>query len=303
MLCLTSLFWAGNVVAGRLAVGEVSPMAITCLRWLISFTLLYAIQHRRLAEEWPQIVPRWRLLLVMSVFGYSSFNALFYLAASHTTGVNLAILQGSMPIFILAGALAFSGARIGPIQSLGVAMALTGVVAVAARGDVSLLAQFSFNIGDVLTLLACFLYAIYALMLPRRPKVSALSFLTTLAAGAALSSIPLLAGEYAMGLTVWPSAKGWLIIAYIAVFPSLLAQICFIRGVELIGPARAGVFTNLVPVMGALLSVAILHEGFGLYHAVAMILIVGGIIMVEKYSQTRRKAALDAPVETIKVSS
>ena len=300
MLTLTSLFWAGNVVAGRLAVGEVSPMAITSLRWLISATLLLSIQHRTLAAEWPVIAPRWRTLLWMGVFGYTGFNALFYFAAHHTLGVNLAIIQGSLPIFVLAGGVLFSGVRISRWQSLGVAMTVVGVVAVAARGDIGVLASLNFNLGDVLGLGACFIYAFYTLALPGRPPVSALSFLTALACGAALSSTPLLGLEVALGEVVWPTSKGWIIISYIAIFPSLLAQICFIRGVELIGPSRAGVFTNLVPVIGALFSVVFLGESFGLYHAAALALVIGGIFMVEKFARARPASGLDPTRQTVK---
>ena len=293
MLTLTSLFWAGNVVAGRLAVGEVSPMAITCLRWLISAALLLAIQRRTLAGEWPLIEPRWRMLLWMGCFGYTGFNALFYLAAHHTSGVNLAIIQGSLPIFVLAGGVAFMGARINLWQAAGFAMTVAGVVAVAARGDPGVLATLGFNIGDLLGLAACFVYAIYTLALPGRPKVSALSFLTALACAAAVSSVPVFAVEIVLGQAQWPTPRGWLIIAYIALFPSMLAQLCFLRGVELIGPSRAGVFTNLVPVIGALFSVAFLHEAFGLYHAVALAFVVGGIFMVERFARARTVIALD----------
>ena len=293
MLTLTSLFWAGNVIAGRLAVGEVSPMAITSLRWMISAALLLALRGGGLARDWPLIAPRWRMLVWMGVFGYTGFNALFYVAARHTLGVNLAIIQGSLPIFVLALGMAFTGLRIGAMQAAGVAMTLAGVLAVAARGDVSVLATLGFNFGDLCAMLACFIYAIYTLALPGRPKVDALSFLTALALAACVSSVPLLVAEGFAGSLQWPSARGWLIIAYIAVFPSLLAQICFIRGVELIGPARAGVFTNLVPVLGALLSVWLLGESFGRYHAVALTLVVAGIFVVETQVPARRRQALD----------
>ena len=226
MLSLTSLFWAGNVVAGRLAVGEVSPMAITCLRWVIAAALLLTLRGGALARDWPLIAPRWRMLVWMGVFGYTGFNALFYVAARHTLGVNLAIIQGSLPIFVLALGMAFTGLRIGARQALGVALTVAGVVAVAARGDLAALATLGFNVGDLGAMLACFIYAIYTLALPGRPKVDALSFLAALALAACLSSIPLFAAEALAGAAQWPTAKGWVIVAYIAVFPSLLAQVC-----------------------------------------------------------------------------
>ena len=106
-------------------------------------------------------------------------------------------------------------------------------------------------------------------------------FFTVLAVIAAITTVPLLAYEYASGDLIWPSFDGWLIVVYIALFPSFLAQIMFIRGVELIGPERAGVFVNLVPIFAALLAVLILSEPFELYHAVALVLVLGGIVVAE----------------------
>ena len=94
-----------------------------------------------------------------------------------------------------------------------------------------------------------------------------LVFFAAMAGVAFLTSLPLLAVEIAQGTVQWPTAKGWLVLLYVGLFPSLLSQIFFMRGVELIGPARAGLFVNLVPVFGALLAVLLLGEPFALYHA------------------------------------
>ena len=88
--------------------------------------------------------------------------------------------------------------------------------------------------------------------------------------------------EIALGKAQWPGLKGMAILAFVAIGPSFLAQIFFMRGVELIGPGRAGLFANLVPVMGAVLAVAILGEPFGWHHAISMVLVLGGIAIAEK---------------------
>ena len=281
LLSLTSLFWAGNVVAGRLAVGEVSPMVITCLRWLISSSFLLAINRDQLRREWPLLAPRWRSLLWMGALGFTGYNALFYIAAHYTTGINMAIIQGAMPVFIVLGGLALGK---GPslVQMAGLALTTLGVLVVATQGNLGVLLDLALNRGDLLLLLACALYALYTLDLPNRPKVSGLTFFMALAIVAAWTSVPLMAAEIIAGKAFWPTPLGWAVIAYVAVFPSMLAQICFIRGVELIGPARAGIFTNLVPVLGALLVVLILHEPFGLYHAAALALVMGGLWVTER---------------------
>jgi len=64
-------------------------------------------------------------------------------------------------------------------------------------------------------------------------------------------------------------------------FPSILAQVFYIRGVELIGANRAGLFINLVPIFGTLLAIVLLGETFHAYHAVAMAMVLGGITVAE----------------------
>jgi drug/metabolite transporter (DMT)-like permease len=112
--------------------------------------------------------------------------------------------------------------------------------------------------------------------------MSGLGFFTAMAAAAFVTSVPLLALEIITGGYIQPTLKGLAGLLYAALFPSLLAQIFYMRGVALIGPGRAGVFINLVPVFGALLAVLLLGEAFAAYHAVALVLVVLGIAIAER---------------------
>jgi drug/metabolite transporter (DMT)-like permease len=146
------------------------------------------------------------------------------------------------------------------------------------------LRSFSFLIGDVFMLIACASYAVYTLALRDRPKVSGFVFFSVLALAALMISLPLLAWEIAAGEVIWPDLRGFAFLLFVTLFPSLLSQIFFMRGVELIGPSRAGLFVNLVPVFGAFLGVAILGEPFRWYHAVGLVLVLGGIWLAERKS-------------------
>jgi drug/metabolite transporter (DMT)-like permease len=282
LLVFTTFFWGGNVVAGRLAVGEISPMVVTFLRWSVSFALLALIARRQIRAEYKQVLPHWKLILLLGMLGYTAFNALFYSAAHHTSGVNIAIIQGSTPIVILlAGFVVFRNSLTG-LQLVGAIVTIVGVVVTASKGDWRVIATLTFNRGDVWILIASIFYAGYALLLARKPACSTLMFFSALAAAAALTSVPLIVWEWQQGQLLWPSAKGWLIIAYIAILPSLLCQIFFIRGVELIGPGRASIVFNLVPAFGALLATALLREPLLVSDLVALVLVIGGILIAEK---------------------
>jgi drug/metabolite transporter (DMT)-like permease len=282
LLGLTALFWGGNAIAGRLAVGEVSPMVLTAVRWVIVVAVMLPLTGPQLLEAWPVFRERWVSTILMGIFGFTGFNGLFYAAAHHTTAVNLTIFQGSIPVLVLIGMVLFFGLRAVPLQILGMAVTLLGVVLVSVKGSLEILRSLAFNIGDVWTLIACVFYAGYTLGLRRRPQLPGLVYFTALATVAFVSSLPLLAFEVATGTVQWPTLKGWAVLLYVGLLPSLLAQIFYIRGVELIGPARAGLFVNLVPVFGALLAVVLLGEPFAFYHALGLALVLGGIALAER---------------------
>ncbi len=282
LLALAALMWGGNAVAGRLAVGEVSPMALTCLRWVIVIAVMLPFVWRRMVAEWAILKTGWRIIILSGIFGFTAFNALFYTAAHYTTAVNLTLFQGAIPILVLIASVLFLGIRVVPMQILGMIVTIGGVVLISVKGDMEILRTLALNIGDVFTLIACVFYAAYTLGLRRKPPVSGLVFFTALAVVAFVTSVPLLVMEIAQGNVQWPTPKGWLIMLYIGLLPSLLAQVFFIRGVELMGPARAGVFVNLVPVFGALLAVLLLGEPFAAYHAIGLALVLGGIWLAER---------------------
>jgi drug/metabolite transporter (DMT)-like permease len=282
LLSLTTLMWACNTIAARMAVGNVSPMLLVLLRWLLACGVLAIIAREAIRADWPQLRRHLPYLFLMGAFGYTGFNALFYVAGHHTTAINMGILQGSMPVIVLiAGALMYRD-RATPIQWLGTAFTLVGVALIASGGDLETLKRLTLNIGDIWMLIACVFYAVYTVALKKRPAASALGFFAFMALAATLTSVPLVVAEWQRGETLWPTWQGWLLIIFIGLGPSLTAQLMFMRGVQLIGAARAGIFINLVPVVGPLLAVAILGERFGWHHVLALMLVLGGIYVAER---------------------
>jgi drug/metabolite transporter (DMT)-like permease len=287
LLCFAMACWGANSVAGRLAIGQVSPMFITCFRWAAVSALLLPFTAAQLREAGPALRANWLKLLLMAACGFAAFNALFYVAAHHTTAVNMSILQGSIPVYVVIGAAILHRVGVGPIQVAGIVATLVGVVVVATGGHPATLASFGFNLGDGLILIACFLYAGYTLALRNRPRIPSLALFAVLAFLAFLASLPLLAWEIAAGAVQWPTLEGWALLAFIAIFPSFLSQVAYMRGVELIGPGRASLFTNFVPIFGAFFGVILLDEPFRPYHVVALFLVVAGILVAEIAGRSR----------------
>ncbi len=281
LLTLTTLIWAGHAIVGRLAVGEIGPMTLTSMRWALALVPILMAARSSLRRDWPILRANWLYLLAMGALGYTAFNALFYAAAHRTSALNLSIIQGGVPALVLLGARAFLGVRFTGLQALGAVVSMAGVAAIAAQGDPAKLLALAFNSGDAMMLVAVVLYAGYTVALSERPPVSGLSLLAGMALAAFVTSMPLMIWEIASGGFVRPTAIGLLTLVYAALGPAFASQLFYMRGVELIGPGRAGVFVNLAPVFGAIMAVALLGEPLRVYHVVALVLVVGGVAIAQ----------------------
>jgi len=282
LLTITTMCWGGNAIFGRLAVGQISPMLLVSMRWFGAVLLLSIFAGKYFRRDWPMIRSHFRYLFAMGAIGFTVFNSLFYIAAHSTTAVNIGIIQGSMPAFVLIGAYIFYRTPVSGLQKAGVGLTFLGVIIVGIGGDVSRISDIALNHGDLIMLGASVLYAGYTVGLRKRPPISSLGLFFALALAAFLASIPLATAEIIAGQVIWPGTEGWIIVALITLFPSFIAQITFIQGVEQIGPGRASIFINLVPVFAAIFAVSYLREPFEIFHAIALSLVLGGIWLSEK---------------------
>tara|TARA_Y100000813_G_scaffold161173_1_gene121600 strand:- start:663 stop:1559 length:897 start_codon:yes stop_codon:yes gene_type:complete len=287
LLTLTSIFWAFNTVAGRAAVGEVSPLLIVSVRWFFVSIILSILCRNQLIETWSILNKKIKWLIFMGLFGFTGFNSAYYVAAHDTIAINLGLVQGTMPAFIIIIAWIWLKDKINFTQFLGVLITFIAVLIVVCSGNFNALIELELNSGDIVMIFACTLYAIYAVGLRKKPKISALPLLTFFAYIAFLGSFPGFIYETYSNQLILPGQKGFIILGVIIIFPSFLAQIFFMKGVEKIGPSRSGLYTNLVPVFSSLLAVFFLGEEFQFFHLLSLIMIFTGIYLFE-YNQVQK---------------
>jgi drug/metabolite transporter (DMT)-like permease len=286
LLFLTALMWGGNAIAGKLAVGHVSPMMLTLLRWAVALAVVLAIGWRQLARDWTAARSGFVLLFLLGAAGFAGFNAALYNALVYTSAINVSIEQAAMPMVIMAANFLLFATRVTWLQIAGFVLSIVGVGIVASHGDLTRLVELDVNRGDALMVLAVLFYSGYTVALRFKPAIHWQSTMIVMVFGAMVASVPFVAWEAAADRLILPDMRGWAVVAYTALFPSLLSQIFFMRGVELIGANRAGLFINLVPILGTLLSILILGEDFHAYHGVAIGLVMSGIAIAE-YSGRR----------------
>ena len=135
LLTLTSLFWAMNTIAGRSAVGEISPLLIVSTRWFFVSIILTILCRKELRKTWNILSARLKWLIIMGLFGFTGFNSAYYIAAHDTIAINLGLVQGTMPAFIIIIARVWLKEQINLIQFFGVLITFFAVLIVVSSGD------------------------------------------------------------------------------------------------------------------------------------------------------------------------
>ncbi|TVR55996.1 MAG: DMT family transporter [Gemmatimonadales bacterium] len=279
LITLAVLSWSGNALLGRALHQDIPPVALAFWRWALATTLLLPFAWRYLWRDRAALWAGWPLLLLLSVLGVSTFNTLLYHAAHTTTATNIALMQTAMPAAIVALDLLLFRRRPAGRGVAGAFLAMAGAAVVVLRGDPRSLLALDLVEGDLWMMLAVLAYALYSILIPRRPPSHMLAFLGATFVAGTILLLPLFLWERAVqGPHEW-NAGIVAAILYVAVFPSILAYLFWNRGVETVGAGQTGLFICLMPVFTAALAVPLLGERLAPFHLAGFVLIVAGIFL------------------------
>ncbi|HKX90435.1 MAG TPA: DMT family transporter [Sphingopyxis sp.] len=285
LLTVTALFCAGNSIVGRAARDLVPPAALSFWRWTLALALLLPLAWPHLKRDWPVLRANWPTVALLGALAIGAFNTMLYTGLQSTTALNSMLIQSALPALVLIVGTLVMGDRTSLRQIAGVTISLAGVLTIIGRGDPATLLGLHLNIGDAIIGAAVLLWALYSVLLRRRPAVHPLSFLAaSIIVGIAVIA-PVYAHELRSGPLIVPGTESALAIAYVSIFPSFLAYLFFNRGVELIGSAATGQYMNVMPLMGAGLAMLFLGERLYLFHIVGLALIVAGILVAGRPPQ------------------
>ena len=285
LVTLAPMLWAGNAVVGRLVYDLIPPITLNFFRWALALLILLPLAYGVLRPR-SGLWPHWRRYALLGLLGIGLYNALQYMALQTSSPLNVTLVASSMPVWMLALGALFFGTAVTQRQIIGALLSISGVLLVLSRGEWSTLIALRLVPGDVLMLLATLSWSCYSWLLVRTSEPAHLRgnwaafLLAQVVFGLGWSGL-MAGGEWAL-IAARPIVWGWplgLALVYIAVGPAVVAFRCWGVGVQRVGPAVAGFFSNLTPLFAALLSAAFLGEVPRLYHAGAFIFIVGGIVV------------------------
>ena len=280
LLLLTMCFWASNGVVTKALIMGVPPAALAFWSWVIGvialspFALPHVLARRDLVRR------HWLKLALIGALGMSVFFHLFYNALSFTTAINATLIGTTVPAMIVGLSWLLYRESITWRTAFGSAIAFAGVVVVIGRGDIAVLAAFGFNSGDLLMIVTVLAWALYTVLLRHAPPgLNPLALLWVFAVAGLIVNGAVYASELFSPMAIVVSWGDAAMIAYVAIFPGVLAFVFYNAGVSAVGPGIAGQFLYLTPVLTAILAVIFLGESFELYHLVGFVVIVLGLYL------------------------
>ncbi len=288
-LTLANLFWAGNYVFGELVTAEISPVSLTFLRWVFAFVPLIGLAWLVERPDWRAAAREWKLHLVQSVLGLTGYTLLLYAGLGLTGAVTASVISAINPATIALAAAIFLHERLRPVQVVGIAVAFVGVTIVLTGGDVRRLLDQGFGAGDLLIIGAVLAWTVYSLI-ARRLRTPPITATAVQAVFAVVTMLPLIA---VTGVSLPSSPTGVLGLVYIVVFPSMAGYALWNIGASKVGPSRAGIFLNLLPVFTVLIALAF-GSTLELPVVVGGVLVLAGVYLTLHQRRLGASPALDA---------
>lgn len=293
IMTLAAVFWSGAFIAGKLAIREFPAFGLTFFRFLIALPFIFAMLYYRQPDSWLPNRSQWPPLILLGLTGTFSYHVLFFSCLNYTTAINSSLIGSTNPMVTTLLAIAFFHERVTLKRLTGIIMSLTGVVIVVTNADWIVLSKFAFNKGDLLMFGGVCMWAVYSVLsrgFMEKYEISPLlgtayTFLVCTAV-----SLPFMLWENPAQYLSSTTQGGWLSIVYMSVFASALGYLFQLWAIQSIGAPRAAVFVNLVPVFTIVQSVLILGENFTLLKLAGAIVIISGVYLATRPSESGKPA-------------
>ena len=284
LLVLASLCWSGNFIVGKFAtLFEIPPLTLNTFRWISVWLILIPFTFKEIFKNIAYIKKNLLAIAFMGVITISTFNSVVYFALNYTQVVNAVLVLAIIPAVTIVLSALMKVEKSNIFQIFGLILSIIGVGSIISNGDVQRIVSLSFNNGDLWMLVCVLSWALYSTLLKKNKfKLSQFSLIQIMVSVGVIFLIPQYFYEQSIGLELNFNKAFFLILFYVVVFPAIVAYYCWQKGVEIIGPNRATMFIQLMPLFSAVMAIIIFKEKFELYHFVGATFIVSGIYLSNK---------------------
>ena len=281
LLVFATFCWSGNFIVGKFAyLFEVPPLTLNFLRWVSVWLLLIPFTYKEIYESWEHIKKNWMVISFMGVITISTFNSVVYFALTHTQVINAVLVLAAIPAVTIIISSFMKVDKTNIFQLVGLLLSVIGISAIISNADLNKIFSLSFNKGDLWMLVCVLSWSLYSTLLKKHKfKFSQFTLIQLMVSVGIIFLMPQFFYEKSIGLEVNLNKAFFIILFYVVVFPALAAYYCWQKGVEIVGPNRATMFIQLMPLLSAILAILIFQEKFELYHFIGASFILSGIYL------------------------
>ena len=274
---------ASNLVVARGGVEFVPPISLAFWRWTVVFLILLPFTYSVLRKNFHIIKKEYKKLFFLGSMGCGVCGAFPFLAGETTTVTNMGIIYTSSPVFIILISYFFFKEKINSIKIIGLISCLIGVFIIIIKGDLSLLINLQFTIGDLWMLAAAIGWALYSIYLFYwNSKLKIFERFTMISFFGALSLLPFYISEEIFYKQTVFIPEFYLWVFFAAISPGIIAFTLYTMAQRKLGASLTGFTLYVFTVYGAIYGYFLFDEKFENYHLMGTILVFFGIYLAKK---------------------
>ena len=283
LLFIQPIFMASNLIVARGGVEYVPPISLAFWRWTIVVILLLPFTYSLLVKNSKIIKKEFKKLFFLGAMGCGVCGAFPFLAGETTTVTNMGIIYTSSPIFIILISAIFFNEKINFTKIIGLVSCLIGVFTIIIKGDLDLLLNLNFTIGDLWMLAAAIGWALYSIYLFYwKSELPIFQRFTLVAFFGAVSLFPFyLIEEIVVERTIFNS-EFFLWVLFAAISPGIIAFTLYTMAQKSLGASLTGFTLYIFTIYAAIYGFILFDEQLEIYHLFGTILVFIGVYLAKK---------------------
>ena len=282
-MILSTFFWAGAFIAGKLSVPFIPAFTLTFLRFSIATIILYFVVKSKDKSNYKLTKNDIPIFLFTGIIGMFGYHIFFFTALKYTTAINSSLIGATNPIVTTLLCIIFLKDKITFKRALGIFLSFSGVFLTITNANLSTMYNLSLNKGDLLMLIAVCMWAAYAVFSKKvMHKFSPLILTFYSFLFCTVFLVPFVIYERPWVFIKQVPYYSFLAVGYMSIFASVIGYLVQQMSIKQIGPSKTSIFINLVPIFSIILSVTILKESISTIKILTTILIVTGVYICQK---------------------
>ncbi|KRO55164.1 MAG: hypothetical protein ABS01_01590 [Pelagibacteraceae bacterium BACL5 MAG-120705-bin12] len=274
---------ASNLIVARGGVEYVPPISLAFWRWTVVFLILLPFTYLSLKKNYKSIQKEYKKLFVLGALGCGVCGAFPFLAGQTTTVANMGIIYTSSPVFIILISSIFFKEKINFIKVIGLIACLVGVFAIIIKGDINLLINLNFTLGDLWMLGAAIGWALYSIYLFYwKTNLQIFQRFTLVALFGAISLFPFYIIEEVFIERTFFDTDFFAWVIFAAISPGIIAFTLYTVAQKKLGASLTGFTLYIFTIYAAIYGYFLFDEKLESYHLIGTILVFFGIYLARK---------------------